>query len=141
MSGQGYAGEILPAQAWQILQTDAKAVLIDVRTPAEWAYVGIPDLSALGKQALFIPWQLFPDMKQNPYFVEQVRDGGVGPDGTVLLLCRSGVRSRAAAIALTALGFKTCYNISSGFEGNHDAHRHRGTVSGWKVDGLPWIQS
>ncbi len=140
MASDEYAGDIPPTRAWEILAAESKAFLVDVRTPAEWAYVGVPDLSGLGKKPVFVPWALFPGMQINPHFADEVAAAGVPPDAPVVFLCRSGVRSRSAAIALTARGYGPCYNVATGFEGNHDALRHRGTVSGWKVDGLPWVQ-
>ncbi|TVR99479.1 MAG: rhodanese-like domain-containing protein [Rhodospirillales bacterium] len=140
MSQGAYAGDIPPREAWRLLESDGHAALVDVRTPAEWAYVGVPDLSRLGKQPVFVPWARYPTMEINPNFAEEVAAAGIQPRDTVLLLCRSGVRSRSAAIALTAAGFTACYNIDAGFEGDPDSQRHRGTVSGWKVSGLPWVQ-
>ncbi|MPY74354.1 MAG: rhodanese-like domain-containing protein [Alphaproteobacteria bacterium] len=140
MAGDGYAGDIRPKEAWDILQKDPAACLIDVRTDAEWRYVGVPKLDALGKPTHCVCWQVYPDNNVNDRFVEQVKDQGVRPDQTVLLLCRSGQRSKNAAIALTAAGFKCCYNVAEGFEGDRDGVGHRGTVGGWKVAGLPWGQ-
>lgn len=140
MNTRSYAGDIGPRQAWEMLERDPKAMLIDVRTPAEWAYVGVPDLSRIGKQPVFVPWQLFPSMQQNPQFIEHMQMTGVDPDAPLLFICRSGVRSRAAAIAMTERGYRACYNIASGFEGDPDVAKHRGTVNGWKVEGLPWMQ-
>ena len=94
----------------------------------------------MGKPTHCVCWQIFPDNKVNDRFVDEVKAQGVRPDQTLLLLCRSGQRSRSAAIALTAAGFKCCYNIAEGFEGDKDASGHRGTVGGWKVAGLPWGQ-
>jgi rhodanese-related sulfurtransferase len=135
-----YAGDISPKQAWELLCSDSRAVLVDVRTPAEWAYVGIPDLAGIAKKPVLVPWVDFPAMQPNARFVDQVTTA-LDPEVPVVLLCRSGVRSKAAAIALTAAGFGPCYNIASGFEGDPNAERHRGTVSGWKVEGLPWVQT
>ncbi len=140
MSDQGYAGDITPSEAWRILAEDPRAVLVDVRTPAEWGYVGVPDLSALGKRPLFASWALFPTMQINDGFVDEVIGTGIPADAPVLFICRSGVRSRAAAIALARRGYETCFNVAGGFEGDPDGQRHRGTVNGWKVEGLPWIQ-
>lgn len=140
MSQGPYAGDVMPERAWEILESDPKAVLVDVRTPAEWAYVGVPDVSALDRRTVFVPWVLYPSMQQNEAFADQLADAGVKPDDTVLFICRSGVRSRSAAIAMTGLGYGTCYNVATGFEGDHDEHKHRGTVAGWKVCGLPWSQ-
>lgn len=140
-----YAGDVTPAQAWERLQADPNAQMIDVRTTAEWHFVGLPDLSPLGRQVHCIEWQDFPTGAPNPRFVERARAvleaAGPGQDATVLLLCRSGARSRAAAIALTAAGFGTCFNISQGFEGDRDGEGHRGHSGGWKAAGLPWRQN
>lgn len=140
MANSDYAGDIPPQQAWAMLEQDARAQLVDVRTPAEWTYVGVPDLSSMGKEVKLIPWMLFPGMEFNPEFGEQLAKVTADHEAPLLFLCRSGVRSRAAAVAATRLGYRHCYNIGSGFEGVHDASRHRGTVNGWKVDGLPWMQ-
>lgn len=140
MSDQGYAGDISAQEAWRMLETDPRAMLVDVRTQAEWAYVGIPDLSHIEKQPLFIPWALFPAMEPNPNFVDQLAKVHTDREAPLLFLCRSGVRSRAAAMAMTARGYVACYNVAAGFEGDLDPARHRGTLAGWKVGGLPWIQ-
>ena len=135
-----YAGDISSRDAWEILTDDPRAVLVDVRTDAEWRYVGLPDLTPVDKQTVCVCWQTYPNLQINPRFVEEVEGQGVSPDATVLLLCRSGQRSRYAAIALTAQGYGRCYNVADGFEGPHDAERHRGTRVGWKAAGLPWRQ-
>lgn len=141
MTTQGYAGDVNPKEAWQILEQEDGATLVDVRTDAEWAYVGLPDLSALGKALVLVPWQTFPDMAVNSRFVDHLAAQNIGHDQTLLLLCRSGVRSKAAAIALTAAGYRRCLNVSDGFEGPCDGARHRGGSAGWKASGLPWLQS
>lgn len=135
-----YAGDLSPRETWDLLTADAGAVLVDVRTTAEWTYVGGPDLSSLAKDVLRVEWQVFPAMAGNTHFVDAVRALGVAEDAKVALLCRSGIRSRNAAKALTAAGFQTCYNVAEGFEGDPDVAKHRGTVNGWKIRGLPWIQ-
>ena len=135
-----YAGEISPANAWQQLTEDPRARLIDVRTQAEWMYVGVPDLNPLGRQPLLISWLVFPSMSPNEAFAQQVAAQGVAKGDTLLFLCRSGVRSLAAAELMTELGFERCYNITDGFEGPLDGNRHRGAAAGWKASGLPWVQ-
>lgn len=135
-----YAGDVTPSQAWEILKESPDAVLVDCRTQPEWAFVGIPDLSPLDRKPVLLPWQLFPNMQVNPEFTNQARSAGAKEDRPVLFLCRSGARSRAAAIALTQAGFERCYNIAGGFEGPLDDSRHRGRREGWKAEGLPWIQ-
>lgn len=137
---ESYAGDVTPQTAWEILTDDPRAVLVDVRTDAEWRYVGLPDLSVVGKEPVCVSWQVYPDLRANPSFAGEVTAAGVEPEDTVLLLCRSGQRSAAAAAALTAAGYRRCYNVAEGFEGGKDAHGRRGTRAGWKVAGLPWRQ-
>ncbi len=139
MSGQ-YAGDVTSREAWEVLERDPKAVLLDVRTEAEWSYVGLPDLSVLEKPTLRVSWQKYPELNLNTGFVEEVAGHDLANDQPLLIICRSGVRSRNAAIALTARGYSRCYNVSDGFEGGHDAQRHRGAREGWKAAGLPWRQ-
>lgn len=134
-----YAGDKSVEETWRALREDSSAVLVDVRTRAEWNFVGVPDLRETGRELVTVEWQGFPDSSRNPDFIEQVREH-VRPDQPVYLLCRSGGRSRAAAIALTGAGFATCYNVAGGFEGDLDVRKHRGTSGGWKAAGLPWIQ-
>ncbi|MGZ8177215.1 rhodanese-like domain-containing protein [Williamsia sp. SKLECPSW1] len=135
-----YAGDLSVQQAWDILTEDPDAVLVDVRTQAEWNYVGVPDLSSIGKRALLLEWVSFPDGARNTRFADQLREAGVSDDQTVLFLCRSGQRSIGAAETATAVGVQKAYNIAEGFEGGLDADGHRGAV-GWKAQGLPWRQS
>lgn len=123
----------LPA-AWEVLEADPQAVLIDVRTAAEWQFVGTPRPPA--GEPLLIEWNTWPEGARNPRFVEQVRER-VAPEQTVLLLCRSGARSRAAAAELAEAGYANCHNVSAGFEGPLDDEGHRG--GGWKGN-LPWGQ-
>lgn len=135
-----YAGDLTPKEAWDILERESQAALVDVRGAPEWRYVGLPDLGGVNKETVCVSWQLYPDMRPNPDFAEELEAAGVSPEQTLLLLCRSGVRSRDAAISLTARGYDRCYNITGGFEGPHDPERHRGTRDGWKAAGLPWRQ-
>jgi rhodanese-related sulfurtransferase len=127
-------------QAWDALTSDPEAQLIDCRTDAEWQYVGIPDLRPAGKQAVLVSWQYFPSGNVNAAFVEEMRDAGLEPRQKLYFLCRSGVRSMAAAQAAELEGFAEVFNIAEGFEGPHDREGHRGAVAGWKADGLPWRQ-
>ena len=136
----GYGGAVTPEEAWRLLKEDPTAVLIDVRTQPEWALVGIPDLSAAGKEPVLVSWQTFPAMKQNPNFAAELKTRSVTADQTALFICRSGNRSADAARAMTAMGFERCYNVLDGFEGSLDGNRHRGSVGGWKVKNLPWVQ-
>ena len=137
----GYAGDVTPATAWKILGELKNAMLIDVRTRAEWNYVGVPDLTGLGKKPGLVEWQVFPSMQVNPEFVDAL--SGALPDkaAPLLFLCRSGVRSVAAAKAMSAAGYSTCLNVADGFEGPLDAQGKRGAARGWKAAGLPWRQT
>jgi rhodanese-related sulfurtransferase len=131
-------------EAWARLKEDAGSVLIDVRTIAEWAYVGLPELSALGKRPVLIEWQGFPDERLNAAFVDRVVEAlaplGADHNSELLFICRSGQRSLKAALAMAAAGYRRCRNVSDGFEGPLDADRHRGRLKGWKAKGLPWTQ-
>src|ERR1700748_88189 len=104
-SSLDYAGDINAAEAWERLQNDPKAQLVDVRTIAEWNFVGLPDLSGVGRRVHCVEWQRFPSMAPNPVFGAEVSGAlaaaGAARETPVLFLCRSGSRSRAAAIAMT----------------------------------------
>ncbi len=136
----GYAGDVDVVAAWDELQRNPDARMVDVRSKAEWTFVGIPDLSQAGKEVDLVEWQSFPTMDQNGTFVEEVSARIADRSAPIYLLCRSGARSRSAAMALTAAGYGTCFNVSGGFEGPHDGEKHRGTTDGWKARGLPWVQ-
>ena len=144
-SAAGYAGDLLATDAYRLLVGDATSTLIDVRTQAEWTYVGVPDLSSLGKIALFLEWQSFPSMQIDGRFAARLstmlETGGVKRGAPLLFICRSGVRSRHAAIAMTSAGWAPSFNVSDGFEGPLDPWRHRSVVSGWKAGELPWAQT
>jgi rhodanese-related sulfurtransferase len=139
-SSLDYAGDLSPSEAWERLKNDPKAQLVDVRTLAEWNFVGLPDLSPIGRDVHCVEWQSFPGGAPNLGFVAQASQALDDPRAPVMLLCRSGGRSRAAAIALTAAGFTQAFNIAGGFEGDTDPQGHRGNINGWKAAGLPWRQ-
>ena len=133
----------IPArQAWEIIQQEPKSLLLDVRSHMEFLFIGHP----VG--AINIPWIDEPDWNINPHFVREVRRlmlGGLAHDGSghnvpVLLICRSGKRSREAGELLLKSGFTNVYNIGEGFEGELDEHHHRSTLGGWRFEGLPWEQ-
>jgi len=131
-------------QVWERLKSDPEAILIDVRTRAEWTYVGLPELSAIGKRPLLIEWQTFPDNRVDPQFAarlgKMLAEAGATKDTELFFICRSGGRSKAAARAMAAEGYKRCRNVADGFEGPLDPNRHRGRAGGWKAAGLPWAQ-
>jgi len=129
-----------PRQVWEALRKDPKAQLVDVRTDAEWTFVGLPDLSSAGKQVVPIQWQVYPTMVRNTAFAHQLKEAGFTAEHHIYFICRSGQRSLAAAQAAQAAGFPRSYNVADGFEGGVDAAGHRGVASGWKAEGLPWRQ-
>ncbi len=132
-----HQGDVTPAEAYQRLQNNANAVLIDVRTQPEWVFVGVPAVERLIRQS----WQVFPQMQVNGQFVEEIEQMGLPKDTEIFCICRSGARSASAASALTQAGFCNAWNVAQGFEGDKDGHGHRGAIGGWKAAGLPWVQS
>jgi rhodanese-related sulfurtransferase len=129
-----YAGALLPAEAHALLQQLSASKLVDVRTQAEWEYVGhIPD-------TVLIEWNTYPNSQRNPDFLNELQAQVARGDAPVMFLCRSGARSHQAAQAATQAGYSNSYNILEGFEGDKDANGHRNTVGGWRFAGLPWIQ-
>ena len=132
--------DVSPRQVWEALMNNPDAVLCDVRTNAEWSLVGLPDITEAGKHTLLIQWQILPTMQPNPKFIEELKAAHVRHESHVYFICRSGARSMAAAIAAKQAGFKHVYNVKDGFEGPQDARGHRGHISGWKADNLPWRQ-
>jgi len=137
-----YAGDLTPQQTWDFLAEHPDAALVDVRTDAEWRYVGTPDVSGLGRPTALVEWIRYPDGAPNPDFLGQLAAAGISPGANrpVVFVCRSGVRSVAAAKAATEAGITPSYNVLEGFEGNVDEAGHRG-VGGWRSAGLPWRQS
>ncbi len=146
-TGSGPAvGEVNPDEAWQILREDPSARLIDVRTRAEWGFVGVPDLEELSHETICVEWASWPGMSVNPRFAAEVVEAVGETPGTLLFLCRSGVRSLRAANAVSAelasRGWEgRCLNVAEGFEGDLNAVGHRASQNGWKVRGLAWRQS
>lgn len=129
-----YAGALTPAEAWALAQADPAARIVDVRTEAEWAWVGQPP------DVVSIEWNQWPQSARNPAFMAEL--GEVVPDKhvPVMFLCRSGARSHAAAIAATQAGWTCAINILEGFEGDKDANGQRNKLGGWRKAGLPWSQ-
>jgi rhodanese-related sulfurtransferase len=136
-----YAGDLRPTEAWELLKAESAAQLVDVRTQPEWMFVGLPDLDSIGRKPILLAWQAYPAMQINPTFAEELRRVVPSPESPLLFICRSGTRSRAAAERMTALGYRRCYNVAEGFEGQVDAEGHRGHEAGWKAAGLPWNQA
>jgi len=131
-----------PKHAWQLLQDDSRAVLVDIRSSMEFLFVGHP------KGAVHLAWIDEPDWEINPDFVTEVRKlmlGGVVCDADegcapVILICRSGKRSLEAGRALIEAGMKKVMHVDEGFEGELDDAHHRSSSGGWRFHGLPWEQ-
>jgi rhodanese-related sulfurtransferase len=142
---RGYQADVTPEEAWSALKSEPAATLVDVRTAAEWNNVGLPDLAPIGKTLLRVEWQSFPSGEVNPSFAETMdaalKKQGASADAPLYFICRSGARSASAAAAMTAAGYRRCFNVAGGFEGARDGEGHRGTVEGWKAVKLPWVQS
>ena len=134
--------DIGPREAWELLQEDPRALLVDIRSNIEFLFVGHP----IG--AVHIPWIDEPDWDINPHFVTDIRKlilGGLSHDeprasAPIILICRSGKRSLEAGRVLLASGFQEIYHVDEGFEGDLDEHHHRSSRGGWRYHGLPWEQ-
>lgn len=136
--------DVSVSEVWTKLHSDPGSLLIDVRSRSEWTFVGLPDLSALGKSILTVEWQTFPDNQVDPAFgdrlISELQHTAADKDTELFFICRSGGRSRMAAERIAAEGYRRCRNVAEGFEGQLDGHRHRGKVGGWKAAGLSWVQ-
>ena len=141
----GYAGDVSAKAAWEGLAQSPEATLVDVRTKAEWAYVGIPVLTPIGKSPLLLEWDRFPSGELVADFIGRLRSEldkrGVSVDAPLYFICRSGNRSRQAAMLATEAGYRRAFNVEYGFEGRLGPERHRSTAGSWKAEGLPWVQS
>ncbi len=131
-----YAGAVTPQEAFALLQNDPAIKLIDVRTKAERDWVGVVEIPAT--QHVAIQWNLYPEGKPNPHFLEELQQAA-NPQTILLFLCRSGVRSQHAAKLATQHAYINCFNILEGFEGEKDTASHRKTVGGWCKHQLPWV--
>lgn len=141
VTSSAYAGDVSPKWAWEMLQSDSKTILVDVRTQPEWIFSGTANLASIGKDCHKISWKLYPTMEVNPQFVAMVKKIAPETDAPVLFLCKTGGRSLDAAIAMTQCNYTKCFNVEHGFEGDRNDHGQRGTVNGWKASGLPWEQA
>ena len=127
--------DALPKEAYDALVGNPNSVLIDVRTETEWRSIGVPAMQDANPNVHFISWQFAPDMRVNESFLEDMKAAGIGKNAPIYFLCRSGVRSRAAATLAAAAGYGPCFNIAEGFEGvaGPDGNRH----GGWQGNKLP----
>lgn len=130
--GLKYAGKVSPDEAWKLF-VNGQAHLVDVRAAEERKFVGhVPN-------TFHIAWQTGPALIKNPRFLREL-ENKLPKDSVILLLCRSGKRSAAAAEAATTAGFKYVFNVREGFEGDLDENQQRGSSGGWRQRGLPWVQ-
>ena len=143
MPGNDYAGDVTAQAAWEILKSKPHSLLVDVRTEVQWKLIGTPDLSSINKEPLYLQWVTMKGVNTN--FVTELKqhleERNISNDSPIYFMCQSGGRSKIAAKQCAELGYTASYNIAEGFEGDLDEHNHRNSVSGWKVAGLPWVQS
>ncbi|MDQ9170344.1 rhodanese-like domain-containing protein [Oxalobacteraceae bacterium R-40] len=130
-----YAGALTPQEAFLLLQSDPSIKLVDVRTNAERDWIGRVAIN--NDQHLAVQWNLYPQNQPNPDFLNQLSQSANKED-VLLFMCRSGVRSRHAATMATSNGYRNCFDILEGFEGDKDPEGHRKMVNGWCKAGLPW---
>ena len=131
--GLDYEGAVTPAEAHELMRAGGNVKLVDVRTRAEWEWVGrIPG-------AIEVEFLTYPGSRPNPEFVRQLEEK-VDKDAKVLFICRSGGRSHNAAMLATQAGYAEAFNVLEGFEGDKDANGQRNKKGGWRFAGLPWTQ-
>ncbi len=131
-AGLPYAGSVSPIDAWRLVEA-GRAVLVDVRSTEERKFVGyVPE-------SVHVAWATGTNLTRNPRFLREL-EAKVDKDAVVLLLCRSGKRSALAAEAAARIGFTNAFNVTEGFEGDLDEQNRRGSLGGWRVRGLKWVQ-
>ena len=131
---------ITSIECFNKLSEISNSYLIDIRTKPEWEFIGVPDLSSLNKKTIFISWHMYPEMKINSLFENQITESNIKKNDNLFLICRSGSRSSDAAEFLTYHGFTNCFNVKDGFEGEIGPNHQRSTINGWKYCKLPWKQ-
>ncbi len=138
--------QINPRDAFEFLSQDKNSILVDVRTFEEINFVGTVDIEKIDKRFLFLPWKIFPEMALNKDFEANIfnafkdKESEAKESIKLIFMCRSGARSEDAAKFCLSLGFKNCYNIIGGFEGELNAEGKRSKINGWKFDNMPWKQ-
>ena len=137
----GYTGDVQPKDAYQYLSHYRDAAMVDVRTPEEWQSVGVPDLADTGHTLHCISWKTYPNMKKNPDFIVHLTNAVPDKKTPIFFICRSGGRSMDAAIAASSEGWRCCFNVMGGFEGEPDPGSQRRETQGWKALKLPWCQT
>ena len=135
-----YAGDVTVSTCWSALIQQPNAVLLDVRTQAEWQFTGTADLSSLNKKTRLISWRHYPQMQLNPQFVTEVEKHLRNKNTPIYCICKTGGRSAEAALALTQAGYTACFNVIDGYEGDRNTRGQRGQINGWKASHLPWEQ-
>jgi len=138
--------QINAQDAFELLKNDQNSALIDVRTFEEFNFVGFVDSNSFNNRLALLPWQIFPRMDENPEFAVELEKslkkffGEKAQDAKLVFICRTGGRSNQAANYAINIGYKNCYNLISGFEGDLDKEEQRGKTNGWKANKLPWRQ-
>ncbi|MDX2083191.1 MAG: rhodanese-like domain-containing protein [Rickettsiales bacterium] len=136
--------QITPNAAFELLKNDSQSAIIDVRTFEEFASIGIIAADQFDNRMILLPWQLAPEMKINQEFDKNLDletkklFGSKNQEAKIIFICRSGARSTQAALKAQANGYKNCYNLINGFEGDADEFSQRGKINGWKAQSLPW---
>ena len=139
--------QINPNNAWKDLRENPNSILVDVRTTIEHKFVGVVNDSKLENKMILLEWLIFPLMEENNEFQNQIEESLNSifkeniKETKLYFLCKTGVRSNMAAQFMSNLGYKNCYNIINGFEGDYNEKQQRGFVNGWKANNLPWIQN
>lgn len=138
-----YAGDVTAQTAWDDLAANPGAVLVDVRTQSEWNLIGKPDLSSINHEPIYLQWVTTNGLNKNftTELQTELEQRSIARDAPVYIMCQSGGRSKIAAMQCTELGYSAAYNVADGFEGALDQQKHRNSISGWKVAGLPWTQN
>ena len=131
---------ITSIECFNELSEISNSYLIDIRTKPEWEFIGVPDLSSLNKKTIFISWHMYPEMKINSLFENQITELNIKKNDNLFLICRSGNRSSDALEFLTSRGYTNCFNVKDGFEGEIGPNHQRSTINGWKYCKLPWKQ-
>ena len=131
---------ITSIECFNKLSEISNSYLIDIRTKPEWEFIGVPDLSSLNKKTIFISWHMYPEMKINSLFENQITESNIKKNDNLFLIWRSVNRSSDAAEFLTSRSFANCCNVKDGFEGEIGPNHQRSTINGWKYFKLPWKQ-